>query len=200
MGRTPPGETREKVFEFVRKRLLTGDPPTVREVQEHFGFRAVQTARQHLEALVNEGRLLVERGKSRGYRLPGADEPPPRMVPLLGRVAAGPLHEAVEDLEGYVPVQARGASDLFALRIQGDSMIDAGILPGDIIIVRVQAKANNGEIVVALVDDEATVKTFYKRRNRIELHPENSTMEPIVPDSPETVRILGKVIEVRREL
>ena len=103
MGRTPPGETREKVFAFVRTRLLAGQPPTVREVQEAFGFRAVQTARQHLEQLVKEGRLQADRGKARGYRLPrlfpGKDSNP-MLVPLLGRVPAEALDEAIEDPDG----------------------------------------------------------------------------------------------------
>ena len=96
MGRTPTGETRRKVFEFVRDRLLAGQPPTVREVQDAFGFRAVQTARQHLERLVEDGRLMADRHKARGYRLPGAArEPRIVLVPMLGRVPAGVLEEAV---------------------------------------------------------------------------------------------------------
>ena len=100
MGRTPPGQTRERVFKLVRDRLLAGSPPTVREVQEAFGFRSVQTAREHLEALVAEGRLSKEKGKARGYRLPVGSRPrrPTVLVPLLGRVPAGSLDVAVEDL------------------------------------------------------------------------------------------------------
>ncbi len=198
MGKTPPGETRQNIFEFVRTRLLAGQPPTVREVQEAFGFRAVQTARQHLESLVAEGRLLAERGKSRGYRLPktGAARPTV-LVPLLGRVPAGPFDTAVEDLEGYIPVQPGQAGELFALRVQGESMTGAGILPGDVVVVRRQPTAKTGDIVVALVGDEATVKRLRLRRGRVELHPENPSFEPIIP-SPGEVAILGKVIELRR--
>lgn len=200
MGRTPPGETREKIFAFVRARLLAGDPPTVREVQDAFGFRAVESARAHLEALVEEGRLEVVRGQARGYRLPGAPEEPAKLVPLLGRVAAGNLRLAVEDPDGYVTVRHRGGgTQLFALRVEGESMIGAGILPGDIVIVRQQPRARTGDIVVALVEDEATVKRLRMQRNRIELLPENPAFSPIVPD-PKSVRILGKVIEVRRKL
>ncbi len=199
MGRTPPGETRQKIFEFVRTRLLSGTPPTVREVQEAFGFRAVQTARQHLEALVAEGKLMAERGKARGYRLPH-EVRPGALVPLLGRVPAGPLATAVEDLEGYIPVDPpRGGGELFALRVRGESMIEAGILPGDVVIVRRQERAENGDIVVALIGEDATVKKLRIRRGRMELHPENPAYEIIVPDPGET-RILGKVIELRREL
>lgn len=201
MGRTPPGQTRERVFKLVRDRILAGQPPTVREVQEAFGFRSVQTAREHLELLVDEGRLTKESGKSRGYRLPRIRGTQPTvMVPLLGRVQAGPWTTAVEDLEGYIPMQTRRApGNLFGLRVRGDSMRDAGILPDDIVIVRRQTSADSGDIVVALVDEEATVKRLKVRRKRVELHPENADFEVIVPD-PDNLLLLGKVIEVRRHL
>ena len=202
MGRTPTGETRRKVFEFVRDRLLAGQPPTVREVQDAFGFRAVQTARQHLERLVEDGRLVADRHKARGYRLPGAArEPRIVLAPVLGRVPAGALEEAIEDPDGYLPVDARGAAagDLFALRVRGESMIGVGILPGDLVIVRRQPSAGNGDIVVALVESDATVKTFRSRGRRVELRPENPAFDPIVLDAG-AVAILGKVIEVRRIL
>lgn len=200
MGRTPTGETREKVFRFVRDRLHGGLPPTVREVMEAFGFRSPQTAREHLDALLGEGRLAKEPGKARGWRLPGHADGPPVMIPLLGRVPAGPLDAAVEDLEGYVPIEGRRArGELFGLRVRGESMKDAGILHGDMVVVRKQDRASSGEIVVALVGDEATIKRLRLRRGRVELHPENPAFEPIVPD-PAEVKLLGKVIEVRRYL
>jgi repressor LexA len=200
MGRTPPGQTRERVFRFVREQLLAGSPPTVREVQRAFGFRSVETAREHLEGLVREGRLSKQRGRARGYRLPAAAGPPTVLVPLLGRVAAGALDAAVEDPEGYVPVRSRrAAGELFALRVRGESMTGAGILPGDVVIVRRQRTAGSGEIVVALVGDEATVKRLYLRRKRVELHAENPDFEPIVPD-PRELTLLGKVVEVHRRL
>ena len=130
MGRTPPGQTRERVFKLVRDRLLAGLPPTVREVQQAFGFRAVQTAREHLEALVEEGRLSKEGGKARGYRLPESEQagPPTRLVPLLGRVQAGVLNYAVEDLEGYVPVQSRRSPNTTGHRFSARS--DASVSGG----------------------------------------------------------------------
>jgi repressor LexA len=199
MGRTPAGETRERIYRFVRDRLLGGFPPTVREVKEAFGFRSVQTAREHLEALVTEGRLAKEAGKARGYRL-GGDSRPTRLVPLLGRVPAGPLNIATEDLEGYLPIQGhRSGDDLFGLRVRGESMTGAGILPGDIVVVRRQPAADSGDIVVALIGGEATVKRLRIRRNRVELHPENPAFEAIIPD-PSDLTLLGKVIEVRRYL
>src|SRR5512138_2256614 len=138
MPYTPTGETREKILQFVRERILTGRPPTVREVQGAFGFRAVETARRHLENLVAEGRLGREAGKSRGYRLPEA--PGLLYIPLLGRVQAGALTTAVEEPEGYIPVSFRqGQAGLFALRVRGESMTGAGILAGDIAVVRRQS-------------------------------------------------------------
>jgi repressor LexA len=197
--KTPAGQTRERIFEFVRQRLLEGRPPTVREVRDAFQFKAVQTAKEHLDNLVAEGRLSQLMGKARGYRLPTgpALDPPTTLIPLLGRVQAGPLTMAVEDIEGYVPVQSRVSGELFALTVQGKSMIDAGILPGDVAIVRHQPTANAGDIVVALVEDEATVKRLKFKRGRVELHPENKSFDPIVPD-PDQLIILGKVVEIRR--
>lgn len=250
--KTPPGETRNLVYQFVRQRLLEGFPPTVREIQEHFGFQAVQTAQDHLRRLVAEGRLVKQKGKARGYSLPRdfVKGPPTMFIPLLGRVPAGGPNAAIEDTEGYIPVQARGpgaaaapshvatpqgtgnrlakrrgarppqppdaaagtglsasyqatqptgSGQLFALRVHGESMTGAGILPGDLVIVRSQPTAQSGEIVVALIGDEATVKRLRLRRGRIELHPENPAFEPILP-GPNECTILGKVIEIRRYL
>lgn len=198
--RTPKGQTRERIYRFVRQRLLEGLPPTVREVCEAFDFRAVETARQHLEQLVAEGRLAKQKGKARGYCLPRGirKEPVTHLIPLLGRVQAGPLNTAVEDIEGYIPVQSR-SGELFALTVHGRSMIGAGILPGDVAIVRHQPTAESGDIVVALIGDEATVKRLRIKRHRIELHAENPKFKPIVPD-PDEVVILGKVIEIRRNM
>ena len=200
--KTPPGQTRRQVLKFVRERLLAGRPPTVREVQEAFRFRSVQSAREHLEALVAEGKLVKEGGIARGYRLPptlalGA----PALVPLLGRVQAGDLTAAIEEPDGgYITVQVPSLDEgLFALRVRGESMKGAGILPGDVVVVRRQSTASSGDIVVALVGDEATVKRLRRVRGRAELHPANPEFAPIVPAQGELV-ILGVVIEVRRYL
>ncbi len=201
MAYSEPGETRSRVLAFVRDRLTAGSPPTVREVQEAFGFRSVQSAREHLEALVAEGRLAKEPHKARAYRMAGGAEPPVVSIPLLGRVAAGPLTTAIEDAEGMLAVRSRTARErLFALRVKGDSMRDAGILPGDVVIVRQQSAAEPGDIVVALAGDEATVKTFRIVKGRVELHPANPAYGPIVPDASDSegFSILGKVVEVRR--
>jgi len=201
MGRTPPGETRGKVYRFVRKRLFAGAPPTVRDVQRALGFRAVRTAQLHLEALVKEGKLDKEPGGvARGYRIPGRGKMPTLLVPILGRVQAGAPAVATEDLEGYVPIRSNiSPDDLFGLKVRGDSMNGSGILAGDVVVVRRQTKAESGEIVVALVDGEATVKRLRLRRGKVELHPENPDFKVIDSDEHE-VGILGRVIEVRRSL
>lgn len=204
MAYTPPGETRKKVYEFVRERILNGSPPTVREVQRAFGFRAIQSARQHLEVLVAEGKLVKDSGKARSHRLPESGRVhSSRLIPLLGRVQAGELTTALQDPGEYLLVQKSPFDDreLFALTVQGESMIGAGILPGDTVIVRRQPAARSGEVVVALVGEEATVKRYREENGHVELHPENDAFDPIVPRADgEPFSILGKVVEVRRSL
>ncbi|MFW5811719.1 MAG: transcriptional repressor LexA [Alkalispirochaetaceae bacterium] len=205
MAYSQPGKTRERVYQFVRRRLEAGDPPTVREVQEALGFRSAQSAQEHLEALVEEGALLRSGGRrSRGFRLPEGDafstSRGTTLIPLLGRVQAGAMTTAVENIEGYLRVEAEEQADtLFGLRVRGESMRDAGILPGDLLIVRSQSSAPAGSIVVALAGEEATVKRLVFVDGRAQLHPENPDFEPIIPDS-EEFRIIGKVVEVRRSL
>ncbi len=208
-NRRRPGETRNEIFAFVRDRIAAGASPTVREVQREFGFRAVQSAQQHLTALVADGRLIKESGIARGYRLPsgggGANHTGPvgavRYIPRLGRVQAGALQEAIEDPDGWLPAAAGNPADeLFALTVRGESMRDAGILPGDTVVVRRQDTARDGEIVVASVEGEATVKRLKLSAGRIVLQPENDDFAPIeiAPDT--EIRILGRVVEIRRRL
>jgi repressor LexA len=205
MAHTPPGQTRDRVYDYVRQRLLDGQPPTVREVQHALGFRAVESARSHLNALVEEGRLERQPGRARGYRLPrpAGAKGSPVLIPLVGQVQAGDLQLALESPDGYVAVETDRhppEDRLFALTVRGRSMTGAGILPGDVVIVRRQPTAENGEIVVALVGDEATVKKLrFRRGRRPELHPANPRYKVINPD-PERLQILGRVVEVRRYL
>jgi len=198
-----PGVARERVFEFVRGRLLAGEPPTVREVQEELGFAAVQSAQQHLDALIAEGRLVKDGAgrEARGLRLPQMPAQP-QLVPLLGRVQAGSPVLAGDNIEGYLPALGggRSAGQLFALRVRGESMKLAGILDGDVVIVRRQAVAASGDVVVALIGDEATVKTLRLRGSRVELLPANPDFAPIVVRPPRELVLLGKVIELRRDL
>jgi repressor LexA len=204
-------DTRERIYSFVKDRILAGVPPTVREVQQALGFKSTATAREHLDRLVSDGRLVRESGLSRGFRLPAPASAGGHalLIPVLGRVQAGEWNLAVEDIEGYVWVPDRYAGRtrrtkapderLFALRVRGESMVGKGILPDDLVIVRRQPDAESGQIVVALVDDEATVKTLRRRGRRIELHPANPAFDVLRPD-PGQLAILGRVVEVRREL
>lgn len=211
---TPRGTARAEVLAFVRERLAAGAPPTVREVQQALGFKAVESARQHLESLVAEGKLAKEPGRSRGYRLPASGGrlpdvrlvPQVRLIPQLGRVQAGGPREAIEDPDGWLAVEGpQSEEELFALTVRGESMTGAGILPGDVVVVRRQDTARDGEIVVALVRDEATVKRLRLRDGQVVLQPENPAFAPLVfapavsgPDM--EIRILGRVVEVRRRL
>jgi repressor LexA len=203
MAYTPPGETRRKIYRFLCERLASGTPPTLREVQQTFGFRSVESARAQLEALVDEGLLTKRPGQARGYRLKGPAQAlaSVRLIPLLGAVQAGHLTTPIEENEGYLLIEShREKEDLFALRISGESMTGVGIFPGDVVLVRKQAAAASGDVVVALVsglEDEATVKTLRRQGHRWILQPENPRFSPIVPQAG-TLRILGKVIEVRR--
>ena len=194
--------SREDVYRYTYGRLIVGDPPTLREVQKAMGFKAVETARSHLEALVEEGRLMKRDTRSRSYGLPPEvlAEGPTRKVPVLGQVQAGALSAALQEPEGFVFTdRSRYGEELFALRVRGLSMKDAGILPDDLVITRRQETANPGDIVVALVEDEATVKRlrFKDGGRKVVLQPENDDFEAIEV-LPEDLRLLGKVVEVRR--
>ncbi|MBI3848207.1 MAG: repressor LexA [Planctomycetes bacterium] len=172
----------------------------MREIQKAFGFSTLRTAQEHLEKLVDAGQLEREPRVARGFRLPANSEDPVRLVPLLGHVHAGDFTQAIESCEAYLPIRTRKpVTNFFALRVQGDSMKDAGILPGDLVIVRRQPTEDSGEIVVALIGEDASIKRLVKKKRRLELHAANSAFQPVVPD-PGEVHILGKVVEVRRFL
>jgi repressor LexA len=185
-----------------------GAPPTVREIGERFGFTA-RAAFDHLRALERKGMLqrrATDKRVSRTLVLaqrPGSRRSSAREVPVLGRIAAGaPIH-AAQNLEGTIPVSAdwleRKGEDVFALRVRGESMIEAHIVDGDLVLVRPQASAQPGDIVAALVDDEATVKRFARDGERVVLKPEHPTMKPIVVEPGRAdFRILGKVLGVLR--
>ena len=185
-----------------------GAPPTVREIGERFHFTA-RAAFDHLRALERKGMLQRRATDKRVSRtLVLAQRPAPkraatRDIPVLGRIAAGSPIYATQNLEGTVPVSAdwldRKGEDVFALRVRGESMIDAHILDGDLVLVRAQSSAQAGDIVAALVDDEATVKRFARDGERVVLKPEHPTMKPIVVEPGRAdVRILGKVLGVMR--
>ena len=184
-----------QVLEYLTQRE-SSIPPTVREIGAALQIKSTSTVHKYLTELAAAG--YIEKGDKMNRAISLPQQQQSARVPLLGVVTAGQPILAVEDIEGYVPYQGGHypAGELFALRIRGESMIDAGILNGDIIIVHRTPAARNGEIVVALVDDEATVKRFYKENGHYRLQPENRTMEPIIVDS---VLILGKVVALLRE-
>ncbi|MBQ3915570.1 MAG: transcriptional repressor LexA [Ruminococcus sp.] len=188
-------EKEAAVFEFIKSRLSEGVSPTVREIMEAVGFHSTSTAFRYVNNLVDKGLLEKSGSLNRTLRLPGSAS---ATVPVMGVVTAGQPITAVEDITGYVSFEAHGKnpSELFALTIRGESMINAGILDGDVVIVEKTPYAENGDIVVAFIDGEdATVKTFYKEDGHYRLQPENDTMEPIILEQCE---ILGKVIGLKR--
>ncbi len=184
-----------EVFNYIKSRLSEGMSPSVREIMDAMGFKSTSTAHRYIEALVHEGLIEKTGNLNRTLRLPNCGS---TSVPIIGTVTAGQPITAIEDITGYVGFEAQGhdPQDLFALKIRGESMINAGILDGDIVIIEKRCYAENGEIVVALVEgNDATVKTFYKENGHFRLQPENDTMEPIILDE---VEILGKVIGLKR--
>lgn len=195
-------ERQQQVLDIVRRYILkNGQSPTVREIVRELGVRSTCTVHKHLTALAKKGLITKSRYGYRSIELPG--EYSPRQikfttVPLVGRVAAGQPLLAAENLDGFLPIPADMAQGdgLFALKVRGDSMVNAGIFDGDVIVARQQNAADNGDIVVALVEDEATVKRFFRESGQVRLQAENPSYPPIVTPN---VQILGKVaLSIRR--
>jgi repressor LexA len=192
----------QQVLEFITRHIDEhGYPPTLREISAGIGTSGTISALHHLEALERKGRLRRESGSSRGIVL--AREPQPEFVPIpvVGVVRAGPLAPAFEDIEGYYPLerlQLHGGE--FFLRVKGDSMINDAIIDGDLALIRPQATAENGDIVVAMVDGDATLKRFYRERGHIRLQPRNPNMEAIIIPAGEEVFIIGKVVKIVRDI
>lgn len=182
------------VYQYICKCIQNGFPPTVREICKELGIKSTSTVHKYLNQL--EEKCLIEKGNNLNRAIKLVGDQNAVKVPLLGTVAAGTPIVAIEQIEEYIPYKTKlDASELFALHVKGDSMINAGILSGDIVIVKKTPTAVNGEIVVALVNDEATVKTFYKEKGYFRLQPENDNLEPIIV---EHVLVLGKVISLIR--
>ena len=182
-----------------------GYPPAVREICKGVSLKSTSTVHGHLEKLEEKGYIRKDPTKPRAIEILDKDDgylltPKKTLdVPIVGRVTAGGPILAVENIEDTypVPLELVEGHDVFMLKIQGESMINAGILDGDLVLVSEQTTAINGDIVVALIDDEATVKRFFKEKDRIRLQPENQFMEPIYP---ENISILGKVIGLYRKI
>ena len=206
---------REKeILKFIERQIMTdGYPPSVREMGEAVGLKSTATVHGYLARLEEKGYIKKKDKKGRTLRLIKGSSGEEKKtsskefytqrelvdVPVIGKITAGMPILAVENVTDTfpIPIDFVGNSDCFMLTVRGESMIEAGILDGDYILVKRQSNANNGEIVVALIEDEATVKTFYKEKDHIRLQPENCTMDPIiVPDC----EILGRVAGVFRKM
>lgn len=186
------------IYEYISECLdKNGYAPSVRDICAALGIKSTSSVHEYLRRLETKGYIRKSSGKSRALSIEGNGQNESgkmKRVPILGRVTAGQPILAVENYDGYVdfPVtMAKGRANLFALRVMGESMIEAGILDGDIVVVESKRYADDGEIVVAMIEDEATVKRFFRDNGRIRLQPANHTMQPIYARE---VTVLGKVI------
>lgn len=197
-----------EIYDYIKKIVQTkGYPPSVREIGEAVGLASSSTVHGHLSRLEEKGYIRRDPTKPRAIEIVSEQLDEVNVeetihVPVIGKVTAGVPITAVENIEEYFPLPehltSTHNSDIFILNVVGESMIEAGILDGDKVIVRSQTIAENGDIIVAMTEDEeATVKRFYKEKNRYRLQPENSTMEPIYLDN---VIVVGKVIGLYREM
>ena len=198
------GDTQQRILAFIEQEIAQkGYPPSVREIGDAVGLKSTSSVHSHLSTLERNGFIRRDPTKPRAIEICDDSFQMVRTemasLPVVGNVAAGQPILAQENIESYFPIPAEivPSGESFALRVRGDSMINAGIFDGDLIFVSSCNTAGNGEIVVALIDDSATVKTFYKEKGHIRLQPENDTMEPIIVDS---CVILGKVFGVFRTM
>ena len=195
----------QMIYDFIRSEVeVKGYPPSVREIAKAVGLASSSTVHGHLERIENKGYIRRDPTKPRAIEIidqsyQNVNKDSARYIPVIGRVTAGMPITAIENVEEYMPVPSSSANQndqLFILLVEGESMINAGIMDGDKVIVKQQNTAVNGEIVVAMTDeDEATIKRFYKESNHFRLQPENDAMEPILLDN---VTILGKVVGLYR--
>lgn len=195
-------QKQQEILDFIKSEILSkGYPPAVRDICEAVNLKSTSSVHSHLESLEKNGYIRRDPTKPRAIEIMDEDFYMLRHeminVPLVGTVAAGQPILAAENIESYFPIPSEYVpnADTFMLRVKGDSMVNAGIFNGDQIMVQQQSTASNGDIVVALIDEEATVKTFYKEEGHYRLQPENDTMKPIIVDE---VTILGKVFGVFR--
>ena len=193
-------ENQQKILDFIKAEIEDkGYPPSVREICTAVGLRSTSTVHAHLNHLEAQGLIRRDSTKPRALEVLDGSQVRGRSVPLVGRVTAGTPILAIENIEEYLtlPQSMLGRDEMFCLRVQGESMIDAGILDGDIVVLRQQDTAENGEIVVTMTDeDEATLKRIYYEADRVRLQPENPTMDPIYADS---VTVLGKLTALIRQ-
>jgi len=200
----------QTVLEAIRSWIHEwGYPPTIRELGKTLGIKSLRGVTTHLDAIAKKG-FLKRESRARSISLSDLVAPFERAlrVPVVGRIRAGEPVLAQEHVEGHVVVdgswlggsKASTSVDHFALKVQGDSMINAGILQGDFVIVRQQPVAQDGDIIVALMGDDATIKRFFRDGDHVRLQPEHPTMEPIIVTKQESLAVLGKVVAVFRQL
>ncbi|MDR2931628.1 MAG: transcriptional repressor LexA, partial [Oscillospiraceae bacterium] len=172
---------RQRIYEYILERIGTGYSPSVREICHDLGIASTSTVHSDLHSLVEQGFIEMDLGRNRTIRLTGGGNV---QVPVVGTVTAGQPILAIQNVEEYLPVNTFVAKDrdLFALRVKGDSLINAAILHDDIVVVEKSPVADNGEIVVAMIEDEATVKRYFKLENAHKLQPENDNYEPIISE------------------
>ena len=213
--------TQGRVLDFLKDFLWRkGFPPTLREIASHFGLRGPKAPQKTLNILEKKGYIRKIPGGSRAIEILGSKAgrhsglpykmgfvksaiAPTFQIPIIGRVQAGEPILAIENIEGYINLDRNlvSSGDVFLLRVQGDSMIDAHIQDGDFALVKPQPNAENGEIVVALIEDEATIKRIFKKRDLIRLEPANPRMEPIIVKKGEKkLTIVGKVVGIFRKI
>ncbi len=197
----------QEILDFIKNEILNrGFPPAVRDICEAVHLRSTSSVHSHLATLEKNGYIRRDPTKPRAIEIVDDNFNLTRRemtnVPIVGTVAAGEPILAVENIEGYFPLPTEFLTDnpAFMLRVQGESMVNKGILSGDHVIVEKKNTARNGEMVVALVDDSATVKTFYHEKDHIRLQPANDTMDPIILHEEDNVQIIGRVIGVFRTL
>lgn len=199
----PRGDNQRRILDYIKAEIQAkGYPPSVREIGTALGISSTSTVHGHLRRLEKKGLLHRDAMKPRAMEVVGTLRSTMSgitSIPLVGRVTAGQPILAEENLDDFIPVpdMMLGDGDHFILRVIGESMVDAGIMDGDFVVVRKQSSANNGDIVVAMVDDSATVKRFYKEDGHFRLQPENAAMAPIIVPQ---VSILGKVVSLYRTM
>jgi repressor LexA len=204
-------ERQQEILSFIHQfRDENGYPPTLREIGKRFGISSTFGVKRHLDALVKKGYLNIESNASRGISILRDDHVIDiennetfRKIPIVGRVAAGSPILAIENIEGSIiidPAFMKKSQNCFALRVKGDSMVNAGIFENDLVIVVPHSNAVNGDIIVAMLEDEVTVKTFEKKNESIRLLPQNDNYAPIEIDKSKEFRIVGKVTGIVRWL
>lgn len=201
-GRRPHGETQQRILEYIRDyQKVNGYPPSVREIGKAVGLKSTSTVQGHLDRLQKKGMLHRDASRPRTLDLTDAPRNTSQRLPVVGKIAAGSPILAEESIEDYlfVPDSMLGEGEHFILSVRGESMIGCGIMDGDYVIIHRQSEVNNGDIAVAMIDGDATLKRFYHENGHVRLQPENPAMEPIIV-KPGQVDVLGKACAVYRKL